>query len=355
VGACLLLCSTTAFATQSTKNKVDNEALIQQKNAAIVPYTGGEIYANQAADACPGTPILGLPFADTGTTCGYVNNYDYACPYTGSTSPDVVYSLVGTGVAVTIDLCNSGYDSKVYVYAGTCGGTPICCNDDACGSDGFRSLIECCPLAAGTTYFIVVDGYGGACGSYDIVVSECGPPCMVDCPPGSLLEGEPDCFDGYLDAYNSGCNAPGQPVFSPIPCDPDGGGVTICGTYGGFIYNGLSYRDTDWYQIIIPPGPNANVTWCVTGELDTLVGRLNGSLGCAAPAFDDYAYGPECTQLCVGPASLAPGPWWFFVATLGFGPSNPCGSDYVATLTGYDCPPISVETTSWGQVKNLYR
>ena len=50
------------------------------------------------------------------------------------------------------------------------------------------------------------------------------------------------------DQYNGGCNSQ-PPVFTQIPCDDEGGGVTICAEYGGFLYFGLSYRDTDWYQI----------------------------------------------------------------------------------------------------------
>ena len=60
-----------------------------------------------------------LPFTATGNTCNFINDYDYACPYTGSTSADVVYKWVatagGTG-AISVDLCASTYDTKVYVY-----------------------------------------------------------------------------------------------------------------------------------------------------------------------------------------------------------------------------------------------
>jgi hypothetical protein len=36
-------------------------------------------------------PEPGLPFTDTGATCDNFNDYDEVCPFTGSTSPDVVY------------------------------------------------------------------------------------------------------------------------------------------------------------------------------------------------------------------------------------------------------------------------
>ena len=110
------------------------------------------------------------------------------------------------GQDINIDLCNSGYDTKVYVYENDTT-TLVACNDDACGSDGFRSQLLCVPATnPGSTYYIVVDGYGGACGVYDMTVTKCLP-CVVDCPSGSVLEGEVDCFDDYKDTYNAGCNS----------------------------------------------------------------------------------------------------------------------------------------------------
>ena len=57
----------------------------------------------------------------------------------------------------------------------------VCCNDDAgCGPNGFSSFIECCQLTAGNTYYIVVDGWSSVgCGSYNLVLSECGSSCFV--------------------------------------------------------------------------------------------------------------------------------------------------------------------------------
>ena len=39
------------------------------------------------------TVIDALPYVMMGTTVGYTDDYDEECPYTGSTSPDVVYSF----------------------------------------------------------------------------------------------------------------------------------------------------------------------------------------------------------------------------------------------------------------------
>ena len=109
-------------------------------------------------------PIPEFPFSDNGTTVGYINDYSYC----GSdNAPDVVYGYQAFyDTPLMISLCNgSDFDTKLYVYAGTC--TPgglVGCNDEAC--PGHTSQILNLPLSAGTIYYIVVDGYNGAAGSY---------------------------------------------------------------------------------------------------------------------------------------------------------------------------------------------
>jgi hypothetical protein len=311
------------------------------------------IYINQGGDTIgSATVIPGIPYADAGTTCSYVHNYDEICPYSGSLAPDVVYSFTpGVTTAADISICNSVYDTKLYVYENAVGNV-VGCNDDVCGSDSFKSELECVTLSAGNTYYIVIDGWStGDCGNYELVMNECTP-CIVNCPAGGVLEGEPDCANDTLDTYNGGCNSI-PPVFTAIPCDADGAGTTMCGTYGGFTYFGLSYRDTDWYSVTLAEA--SAISFCVEGELDSLIGIIDGNAGCPVTAFYDYNFGSPCATACLN-ANLPAGDWWFFVATSGFGSTaGPCGSNYNATLTGYNCPPVSVEAASWGSIKNLYR
>ncbi len=96
-----------------------------------------------------------LPFAGSGDTCPFINDYDASCPYTGSTSPDVVYSYQCQYTSpVIIDLCASQYDTKVYVYENEyVHGNHIACNDDypGCGPNGYRSWLML-ELYAGNTY-----------------------------------------------------------------------------------------------------------------------------------------------------------------------------------------------------------
>ena len=148
-----------------------------------VKPAGSIIYTDPAGPRQAGdtiasaTPISALPFHDTGTTVGYFNDYDEVCPYTGSTSPDVVYSYdASADVCVSIDLCPSGYDTKVYVYENAVGNL-VACNDDASCTLSYRSFLRVVHFTPGNTYYIVVDGYGGSSGTYDLTVTE------VACPP----------------------------------------------------------------------------------------------------------------------------------------------------------------------------
>jgi hypothetical protein len=357
-----------AFAIAPTTSNHLNLAQIEalkaaNANTSIPP---DPIYINQGGDTiASATVIPGIPYADAGTTANYASNYEscvgcFSCPYSSTGARDVVYVWTDSQpaiLAINIDLCLSSYDTKVYVTDGN-GGPIVGCNDDACGSGlpgQWQSLAECVPVFAGHTYYIFVDGYSSTdFGNYQLSITECQP-CTVPCPPGSLAEGEPVCYDDYYDSYNGGCNSV-PPVFTSLPCSPVGTSTVVCATYGGFLYSGLSYRDTDWYEIVLTAP--AAITWCVEGEYDTLVGIINGSVGCPVTAFYDYNYGGGCTPLCVSD-NLPAGTWWLWCGTLGFGPSiGACGGDYVGTLTGYSppaCNPIAVEPTSWGQVKNLYR
>jgi hypothetical protein len=162
-------------------------------HSAATPQSSGKRVGGDTCDVA--TVIPGLPYSDTGNTCGYIDDYDEVCPYSGSTSPDVAYEFTpAADVAVDISLCNDGtwYDTKLYVYQDSCPGILIACNDDACTAPNgtpYVSELLGVALSAGNTYYIIVDGYGGDCGDYEMTVAEgAGPP---ECPPDSLFSQRP--------------------------------------------------------------------------------------------------------------------------------------------------------------------
>jgi len=165
-------------------------ALWNEYYRAIAPEDQPAGRLDEGGETCATALGIGaLPYTDTGNTSDNVNDYDpgvlttpnppFNCPYSGSTSPDVLYVYSPTSnICVDINLCYTEtlYDTKLYVYQDNCGvtGSIVACNDDAC--PGYVSQIMGLNLLGGHNYYIVVDGYGYSAGAYKITVSQCGGP-----------------------------------------------------------------------------------------------------------------------------------------------------------------------------------
>jgi hypothetical protein len=270
------------------------------------------------------TVIPALPYSDSGTTLGYVNDYDAVCPYSGSTAPDVVYVLTpATTEAINIDLCYSSYDTKLYVYDSLDLVNPIACNDDyyfAAPCYTYSSFLGEVGVTAGHTYYIVVDGYGGFAGAYVLDVINCAdlPPTGACCAPSGactvttqtactgvwqgentvcipnpcptpghhcdiswpyLEEGEPACGDNYVDNYNGGCNS--TPVIWQTLLPLEGDCARVCGLSCTYLSGGGSNRDTDWYLAV---GCGGTVTYTMTADFPFMQALVTG-VDCAGLVY----------------------------------------------------------------------
>lgn len=320
--------------TRSTA-PIDPNASISTRPEYPIHSGGGEPSGErQGGDTCASATVLSgaLPLTVNGTTVGYNHDYDAVCPFTGSTSPDVVYSYTPTtDILVEINMCSSSYDTKVYVYQGSCSGAPIACNDDGCpGSPpaAYRSRIPQLQLAFGETYYIVVDGYFGDAGSYSLTLSE-RIPVIVQCPPDGIQENEANCGLPN-DTVNGGCNS-SPPVFTNIQC-----GQTICGS-GAF--NG-SFRDTDWYQLVLTS--TTQVTQTCVAAFPVVIGIVDtgGVPNCGlASSLNPFAVGGASEPISIS-ACLPAGTYWFFVGAQ-FGELVNCPSGYV---TSFSCEPCFIPT-----------
>src|SRR5204863_3606347 len=93
--------------------------------------------------------------------------------------PEKVFKWTPTvsGTA-TIQTCGSGtnFDTILYMRSGTCTGAEVACNDDSCAnSTGLARASKITPtVTAGVAYYIVVDGYGGAAGTFALTVTSPG-------------------------------------------------------------------------------------------------------------------------------------------------------------------------------------
>jgi hypothetical protein len=298
---------------------------------SAIRQEGGETCASA-------TVISSLPYNATGYTCDNVHDYDEVCPYSGSTSPDVVYSYApSTNKTINIDLYGSSYDTKLYVYQDVCDHAHLwACNDDY--YPDYTSAICGLSIPAGHTYYIVVDGYGDSCGNYVILV-ESYQECDVVCPPGGILEGEPNCYDEYVDNYNGGCNS--SPfVFQNISCN-----TTICGTSGTYLYTGLNYRDTDWFRLVLQQ--STTLTFKCVAEFPLQTFLINaGTENCSTYILLDNRQVNACDTATITKCVQA-GVYWLWVGPSVF-ESYPCPLEYVMMV---ECGPPCCDSNfirNWG-------
>jgi len=315
-------------------------APLPRPSAADPPRQGGDTIFDAV-------PVATLPYADSGTTEGFGDDYSEMCPY-GLYGPDVVYVYTPPEpMVLTVDLCGSSYDTAILVYDEDL--HLLGCNDDfyagpPCGAHvSYLAL----PVAAGTMCYIVVDAYGGDSGPYELALDRL-PPCELTCPAGAMPEGEPPLADGYVDLHNGGCNTPGLEPFQTITAP------LFCGRGGWYLgAGGANWRDTDWFLVAIPAGGMLEVTAdaearCWLGELgprdcDASVGFVQRvDVGRCVPATLTVAGTPgELVWLWMGAVSYVP-------------PADFTDNefDYVLEL---NLDAVAAERTTWSAVRELYR
>ena len=114
--------------------------------------------------------------AVSGVTTGAASQLAGNCATTGN-SPEVVFTWTpSTSGTAQLSTCGAGvtsYDTVMYVRSGVCG-AEFACNDDTpgCGtaSNTYHGSRISLAVTAGQTYTIVVDGYNGRNGSFQLLV-----------------------------------------------------------------------------------------------------------------------------------------------------------------------------------------
>ena len=153
-------------------------------------------------DTAPGFFFSTLPFSDTGTTIGAVNNItslpqslvaDGNANYTQVAGPDVFYSfIVGSPGVMSFTLSplgESGYDTSIYLLTGGTTGTNAFKGKDAAGFNASETLTT--GVLAPGTYYLVVDSFYSAsegaksAGAYSLSVS--GDAVLVPEPGNAAL------------------------------------------------------------------------------------------------------------------------------------------------------------------------
>lgn len=273
---------------------------------AAVVFGASSIALAQGSDDPFNPQSISVPGSDSGNTCTGADNFDAVCPYTGSTSPDKWYSFTGVSGSALLEICGSLYDTKLYVL--DAGFNIIGCNDDSCGSDGFKSQVLMNGLNAGDTYTVAIDGWGGDCGTFTLNISLVAG-CDINCTN--------DENEACGSDTNGGCNAGG--IFGSLA------GGTVCGT----AWADAGTRDTDWFELNHGGG---DLTWAVDAEFPVVAFILNSNCAALAiqgtPGDSGGICGMATASFLNAPAAL----YYLFTATGGAGGSGifegyPCGGD----------------------------
>ncbi len=170
-------------------------------------------------------------------------------------------------------------------------------------------------------------------------------PCLVECPPGSIAEGEVCPEDGYIDDFNGGCNST-PPVFSTI-----NNGDVICGTASTFVFEGADHRDTDWYEITVEE-PTI-ITWSVVADFPVNIFIIDGSLGCNSYSVIAVGNAAPC-ETATATAPVTQGTYWLWVGPSIFS-GMPCGTtnNYVAWVEFILDPPYFTVFRDGAPIINL--
>jgi len=252
-------------------------------------------------------------------------------------------------VAINVDLCGSGYDTRLFVVDPQL--ECIAYNDDyyvdeECGQ--WVSYIENVPLTGGEVYYIIVDGYGGDCGAYELTVSMFAP-CELTCPPASVPEGEPPLADGQPNDFNGGCAS----VFQDLWGQGDGT-LVLCGRGGWFTYEGGPARDTDWFIATFDAGGAIEIHG--DAEWPLFLFEL-GPQDCAqVGVVQQQTLGPCSPQAMTVTGEPGTTVWLWAGATTFTPPPGFEGHefDYVLWLSGIQDGEVATEATTWSHLKGLF-
>jgi hypothetical protein len=179
-----------------------------------------------ANDACANAIAVGSPSATPGTTVSATSDAVPTCVTTLNTAPGVWYSFTPCASGTfTASLCGAGYDTKIGVFTGGCGG--LAC---VAGNDDFCSLQSQATFSgtAGTTYLILVTGFSANSGAFTLNMTgnDLCNTCSLTCPANQVASTATDAcvatvtYPAPTAAGNCGT----------VTCTPPSGGTFNLGT-----------------------------------------------------------------------------------------------------------------------------
>jgi hypothetical protein len=135
-------------------------------------------------DQCANATRLACGQSVTGTNIGATTTGDPTGSCTVSVQGGgVFYTIVGNGANIQVSTCNAAtnFDTKLFVYSGSCGNyTCVAGNDDAtsCSASSTASTVVFSSVF-GTVYYIMVGGYNSATGNFVLTTTCATPPAAA--------------------------------------------------------------------------------------------------------------------------------------------------------------------------------
>jgi len=180
------------------------------------------------------------------------------------------------------------------------------------------------------------------------------------CPPDAVAEGEPSLVEGYLDAYNGGCNShefgiPFQEITwtNDNNDDPnDDGEAWLCGVAGWYMDpDSLESRDTDWFRVIARQ--DGMMSFTAESEQPCTMYKL-APLSCRDLDVELWAVcwnsNPQTLTFPVTEGEeiwlwIGPHDWHVQLADF----------TYFMTVTNNTFDTVPNEAMRWGEIKSMYR
>lgn len=241
---------------------------------ATFMFVGVAAFAQPANDDCSNAITLTCGQTVSGTTTASTDDGVVDCGATYDGGQGVWYHFAGNDNLVTLTTCDQAdFDTKISVFSGACGS--LSCvdgNDDDFSCFGNTSTISFI-ATSGTDYYILVHGFLGATGNFDLTVSCIAPPSNDDCA-NAIPVSCGEVVSGYTLAASADA--------SLTSCSDD-----------------LSTAPGVWYSFV---GNGNGVTFSLCSsntDFDTKLGVFSGNCGslvCEASNDDECGLASEVTM-----------------------------------------------------------
>ncbi len=178
----------------------------------IVYFFNLNVFANE----CETAIVTACGNTETGTTVGDTPQTFGTCTTATGTGGAVWYTFTGDGNTWEAEtVAPTAFDTKIWIFEGSCGSLNCVLGDDDGGSSGGLSLATF-PTTTGLTYYIVIGGYGSSQGAYTmnitndvacIVTSECATATVTACgntETGTTVGDTPQTFGTCTTATGTG-------------------------------------------------------------------------------------------------------------------------------------------------------